>query len=36
MFSVFSAAAALFQTLEETNQGGSEGEDGHGKGQAAP
>lgn len=36
MFSVFSASAAVFQTMEETNQRGSEGEDVYGKSQAAP
>lgn len=36
MFSVFSEAAAVFQAVEETNQGGAEGEDLYGKSQATP
>lgn len=36
MISVFSAVAAIFQTMEESDQGGSEGEDNHGKSQETP
>ncbi len=36
VFSVFSAAAAVFQRVEEANQGGSEREDMHGESQTAP
>lgn len=36
MISVFSAVAAIFQTMEESDQGGSEEEDNHGKSQETP